>query len=101
MYHAAEAELAKLGLQLNPKSKVGKVSAGIKFLKVIHRLTPTGGIRRRAAMKSWRQQEHRTRVLLKKLDAAQTEEEKETMEEELRKSVASWLGYAKWRASKG
>lgn len=52
-------------------------------------------------MKSWRQQEHRTRVLLKKLDAAQTEEEKETMEEELRKSVASWLGYAKWRASKG
>lgn len=101
VYHAAEAELAKLGLQLNPKSKVGKISAGIRFLKVIHRLTPSGGIRRRAAMKSWRKQEHRTRVILKKLEGAQDEEEKLALQEELRKSVASWIGYAKWRASKG
>jgi hypothetical protein len=52
-------------------------------------------------MKSWRKQEHRTRVIIRKLEGAQDEEEKLALQEELRKSVASWIGYAKWRASKG
>lgn len=51
IYHAAESELAKLGLTLNPKSKVAKLSNDIKFLKVIYQLTKTGGVRCRTAMK--------------------------------------------------
>lgn len=50
-YHAAESELAKLGLTLNPKSKVAKVSSGLKFLKTFYKLTKTGAVRCRAAMK--------------------------------------------------
>lgn len=101
LYHAAEAELAKLGLKLNPKSKIGKLSAGFKFLKVNYRLTESGKVKHRAAMHSQRKQEHRMRVILEKLSAAGTEEDKLFMRHELMKSDASWNGFAVWRASKG
>lgn len=101
LYRAAEAELAKLGLKLNPKSKIGKLSAGVKFLKVNYRLTESGKVKRRAAIGSQRKQEHRMHVILEKLGAAGTEEDKLFMQHELMKSDASWNGFAIWRASKG
>lgn len=55
------------GLQLNQKSKIGTLEQGVKFLKIIFRLSKTGKVKRRLIKKSISKELRRARKLLNML----------------------------------
>ena len=83
------AQCEKLGIKVNrKKTKIVPIQRGIKFLKALHYLTPTGKVKRRMARESITRQRRKLRKFAVKIEAG------EMTVQEARNAYASWKGYA-------
>lgn len=60
---AVDAELRKIGLQMNGKSRIGRIQDGFTFLNVRFRLTATGGVKKKLGKKTVRRELERLKAL--------------------------------------
>lgn len=64
-------ELRKIGLQINNKSRIGRIQDGFTFLNVNFKLTNTGKIKKKLGKKTISRELYRLKTLIKKLKARQ------------------------------
>ena len=64
-------ELRKIGLQINNKSRIGRIQDGFTFLNVNFKLTNTGKIKKKLGKKTISRELYRLKTLIKKLKAGQ------------------------------
>lgn len=95
VYDQISDYLATIGLKLNHKSKIGTLDEGIKFLKIMFHLSPTGKVKRRLVKKSINKELRRMRVLLKLMVAGTL------TVNDIQQHFNTWYGCNRWRMNKG
>lgn len=94
LFHEVDGFVKKKGLSLNPKSHLGPLTSGLKFLKTSYKLTKTGGVKTGTLRSNISKEIHRLNSMFKKLLVGELEIE------DLIQHGNTWSGFALERASK-
>ena len=81
------------GLELNPKSRIGRIENGLEFLKARYFLKERGAIRTKISRKTLNREVRRLTTILKLFSKGKVSQK------ELIQHGNCWIGFARWRCS--